>query len=551
MRWAGNVALGRPITNITIVGGGTAGWIAAAHLNHALQWGPTGRPDVAITLIESPNIPSVGVGEGTLPLLAHTLELLQISEPEFVLRTNATFKYGTRLENWNVDDRRQPYAFVHPFHCGSWVRGLNPGNSFRAHGVPGRENLHGREYVRLVSRSVEAIERRKAPRDVAAAPYSNKLRYAYHVDAARFAEFLSEVCQARGVQRLADDVIDVEHDERGFVSALKLAKSGTHAVELVIDCTGFRGLLINEAMSEPFVPFSDYLLNDRAIPIQVAHRDLKSIEPVTVSRALEAGWSWRIPLHSRLGTGYVYSSAFKSDEKALEELHTQLAGDHLLTEPRVLRMRVGRSRRAWVKNCVAIGLSAGFLEPLESTAIQSIDLSARWLVATMPTTDFEEPLRAKFNATIEKFYEHVRDFLALHYTLGNRDDTPYWLAVRNETKKSDAVLENLALWRHAVPDGLDVSPPGIFSSCSLQSVLFGKDFYRNTPAPTIDVVAGDVWRRYCLEWEGIKDALLDSLPDHLELIEAMRAAAQIGDTVGRPPETQMLAVSETPRPGAA
>ena len=535
--------MGKPITNIVIVGGGTAGWIAAAYLNHRLQWGLTARPGVTVTVVESPNISTIGVGEATVPSLKGTLRILEISEAEFIQRTNATLKLGIRFDGWQVDGNGNPANYVHPFTGGANVRGRNPGYAFQQYGLPG-ENAQGSDFVRTISHTREAIEQFKGPRALDAAPFGGSLQYAYHIDAALLAQFFKEICLARGVKHIADDVTDVSLDERGFISTLHLKELGELPVELVIDCTGFRGMLINQVFGEPFLPFSDYLLNDRAIPIQVRRENPRAIVPATISTAMEAGWCWRISLHSRDGTGYVYSSAFKSDDEARAELHSFLGDQEHLASPGVLKMRVGRCQRSWVKNCVAIGLSSGFLEPLESTAILSVELAARWLLQHFPSMDFEEPLSRQFNAAVERFYDEVRDFLGLHFSLNNRSDTPYWKAVRHEAKLSDTLRANLELWKHSMPSIVDPRTDTVFSHWSVQCVLFGKGFYDGSALAGTEVVPEDVWRWFWAETRATKRGTLEGLPDHFDLLEAIRARAIAGESSARKPRGHDFSVDD-------
>ena len=536
--------MGKPITNITIVGGGTAGWIVAAYLNHRLQWGLTGNKDVRITLIESPTIPTIGVGEATVPTLKGTLRILEISEAEFVMRTNATLKLGIRFDAWQRRTDGTPYSYVHPFTGGATVRGRNPGYSFQHYGLPGQAATHGDDFLDTVSHTRAAMDQTKGARGLDDPEFSGPLQYAYHLDAALLAGFLKELCISRGVEHIRDEVEGVTRDERGNIASLQLEERGDWPVELVVDCTGFRGLLINEAMDEPFLPMSDYLFNDRAIPIQVQREDQSVIVPATVARAMDSGWSWRIPLHARDGTGYVYSSAFVSDDQALDEFNQVLGDAEQLTSPRVLKMRVGRSRRSWVKNCIAIGPSSGFLEPLESTAIMSVELAARWLLQNFPTNDFEPPLLRQFNRNMERFYDEVRDFLGLHFSLSGRDDTPYWRAIRHDAKLSDGLRENLAVWKHVLPSIADARTDTIFSHWSVQSVLFGKGFYNDAPLTQVDVVPPEVWRIFWAETRARSRATMEALPDHFALIEAIRGRAVMGESAARTPKGRSFQLGE-------
>ena len=520
----------QPIRKIVIVGGGTAGWITAAYLNHRLQWGATAPGEVEITVIESPDIPTIGVGEATVPTLKGTLRQLQISEDEFILRTDATFKLGIRFEGWQAERDGLCHHYTSPFTAGSSVYGRNPAYSFLRYAKAAGTSIWGDAHGRLISPVGEALARGKGPRPAADPEFAGTLQYAYHVDAGKLAEFFKDVCIARGVTHLSDTVREVTMDAQGRIASLELANHGTLPLELVIDCTGFRGLLINEAMGEPFVPFSDYLLNDRAVPIQVRRSQPEKILPATISRALGSGWSWRIPLHSRDGTGYVYSSHFASDDQAQGELQGLLHGQEQITNPRVLRMRVGKTRRSWVGNCVAIGASAGFVEPLESTAILSIELAVRRLVRYFPSLDLEAPLVRRFNAAMDRFYDEVLDHLCLHFSLSDREDTPYWRAVRHEAKRSDALLENLAAWKHALPSLEDGRKSDIFAARAVEMLLLAKGFYEDTALTQADVVPADVWKFYTAVSAARASHLVSTLPDHFTLLEQIRTRAVLGTT---------------------
>jgi tryptophan 6-halogenase len=522
--------MGKPISSITIVGGGTTGWIVAAYLNQRLRWSPATGRDVKITLIESPEIGTIGVGEATVPTLKGTLQLLNVSEAEFMERTDASFKLGILFKDWNRDENGQPRRYVHPFTGGLTINGLHPGFGFKKYGLPGKPNTTDQDYVRTISHAREAIEGMRGPRALNGPAYRGALQYAYHVDAGRLAQFLGEICIARGVHHIRDNVVDVKLDSRGYVSALQLKERGEWPVELVIDCSGFRGLIINQVLKEPFESYSDYLLNDRAIPIQVPHDDPQKIESVTRSTALEAGWSWRIPLHSRVGTGYVFSSRFKTDDQAFDEFRTRLNGSANGAEPRVIKMRVGRTRRSWVNNCIAIGLSSGFLEPLESTAIMSVELQCRWLLYYLPTSDFEAPLRDQFNNATERLYDEVRDFLCIHFSQSTREDTPYWRAVRHEAKKSDLLKYQLELWRHALPGPMDPRKNTVFSHWSVSCLLMGKDFYRDSSLNESEMVTPQAWTRYCRDIWTRKRQMMARLANHRRLIDHVRSQAVKGES---------------------
>lgn len=520
------------IRNIVIVGGGTTGWLAAAILNHRLQWG-VGHPEgVRITLIESPEVPIIGVGEATIPPIRDTLRMLDIDEAEFIARTQATFKLGVRFDDWDRDASGKGRSFFHPFTGGVQIAGRNPAASLLAYGVPDDLDLDP-QLGNVIGHGVAAARACKSPRRPGSDPYRGALSYSYHFDAALFAGFLQEMCVARGVEHVRDTVLGVERDARGHISALRLAEHGSCPVELVIDCSGFRGLLINEALGEPFISFSDYLFNDRAIAIQVAHGEDCELPSSTVSTATEAGWSWRIPLRSRIGTGHVFSTAFMSETEAADALILRNRGQQQLAEPRAVPMRVGRCRNSWVGNCVAIGLASGFLEPLESTSIQFVDYACRRLLQFLPSRDFDPAPIAKFNAEMARVYDEVRDFLGLHFTLGNRDDTPYWRAARHEAKRSDELAHCLALWARALPDVYDPRPSTVFTFWSVSCVLFGKGFYAG-PVPTgTDLLPQPIWERYIREMAALQQGMVATLPRHRDMLQQVIDGATVGATADR------------------
>jgi tryptophan halogenase len=527
--------MGKPITNITIVGGGTAGWIAAAYLNQRLQWGPTANPNVHITVIESPSIGTVGVGEATVPTLKFTMKMLGISEAEFMQRCDATFKLGILFDRFNKNDKGELIGYVHPFTGGLTVKRHNPGFSFKRYGLPDRESATDQDFVRSISMARDAFEANKGPRALNGPAYGGALQYAYHIDAGKLAEFLKEICIKRGVKHVRDNVVDVKLDDRGFIKSLQLQENGEWPIELAVDCAGFRGLLINQVMKEPFESYGDYLLNDRAIALQVTYpKDNNKIPSLTLSKAMSSGWVWDIPLRNRRGTGYVYCSKFISDDEALAEFkRDHLQGVDFLIEPYVLKMRVGRNRRSWVKNCVALGLSSGFLEPLESTSIMSIELQARWLVSSLPSTDFEEPLAEQYNTATAKLYDEIRDFLGMHFDLNDRQDTPFWKATAHEAKRSDALKHHLELWQYNLPSPLDPRNKTVFSHWSVLCILMGKNFYKNCKLVGEEIVSRTLWQQYWTELSSRKQRILGRLANHRTLVEAIVARAVSGESVKR------------------
>ena len=515
--------MGQPLSSITIVGGGTAGWLAAVYLRRACA------ERIRITLIESPNIPTVGVGEATVPQMPFTLRQIGLDERTFFRRCDATFKTGVMFRNWNTDRSGKLVSYLNPFSNAPSLDGVSIGNHFHAFGAGKRD------YVSCYSPYAHMAKAFKGPfsfKDPKADPMP-KPAYAYHLNAVAFAKLLAEVGTERGIEHILDDVDDVELDERGYVAALQLRERGRHPVELVIDCTGFRGRIIREALDEPFEDYSDYLGNDRAMALQIPHTNPEKLSPFTSSTALGAGWSWSVPLFNRVGTGYVFSSAHRTDDEARDEFLAHLgAAAPPGSEPRVIPMRIGRSRRAWVKNCIAMGLSGGFIEPLESTAIHMIDQSIRMLLFNMPSTDYEAPVRRRFNRLVDDLYGEVRDFICLHYRMGNREDSAYWIDARTELKITDRLAENLELWQYQLPTQHDLESAQLFTHDTYQTVLFGKRCYENgygaerlnTPR---EVRAGS-WKAYLRDADIRFAKIVDYKGDHHRLLMALRGELQPG-----------------------
>ncbi len=531
--------MAEPIRSITIVGGGTAGWLAATYLRRKCH------RKIAITLIESPNVPTVGVGEATVPQLPVTLRELGVDDQTFFRRCNASFKMGVMFRNWNTDRKGQPLSYMNPFAAAPRVDGVDLGYYFHRYGA-GR-----RDYIQSFSPLMDLYAAYKCPLSFGGPDDPMpKVGYAYHLDAGKFAELLAERGAEQGVAHILDDVDAVELDARGHVAALTLAARGRHPVELVIDCTGFKGLVIREALGEPFESYADYLANDRAMALPIPHPDPMRLPSATSSTALGAGWSWSVPLFNRIGTGYVYSSAHRSDDAARDEFLTHL-GDSAPAgaEPRVIPMRIGRSRRAWVKNCIALGLSGGFIEPLESTAIHMIDMGLRWLMMYFPDSDFDAVTRARYNRVSDSMYDEVRDFICLHYQLGNRTDDPYWIDARTQLKLPDRLAGNLELWRRRLPGPLDLQTAHLFGHTTFQAVLLGKRVYEtgygDAQFATSHAMDEKRWKAFLRKTAARNIATVKYKADHRKMLLALR-----GELEGGPRDAQVPGLAAPERAGA-
>lgn len=442
---------------VVVVGGGTAGWMTAAALSKLL---PT-RCDVH--LVESAAIGIVGVGEATLPHIRGFNERLGINEADFMAATRATFKLGIEFRDWG----RVGDSYIHPFGTFGpdtgevqfhhyWARLLGEGAPV---GPIGDYSMA----VTMASMNRFALPNPDLSR------IDSTFGYAYQFDATRYAPYLQRVAEELGATRTEGRIVDVDLDpESGNIRAVRLESGQRIAGDLFVDCSGFFALLIGKTLAEPYDDWSHWLPCDRAVAMPC--RTQTALTPYTSAIAMSDGWRWRIPLQHRTGNGYVYSSAFTSDEDARNSLVGVVEGEPI-ADPRVLKFKAGRRRRSWVKNCIAIGLSSGFLEPLESTSIYLIQAAITALVELFPERDIAAIDRDEFNRLIDHEYDWVRDFLILHYHATERRDTPFWTYVAT-MKVPDSLEEKIELFRRR--GRVAKHREGIFLDASWIAVYIGQ-----------------------------------------------------------------------------
>ncbi len=449
---------------ILIVGGGSAGWITAAYLDRSLNG--RGKKEVLVGLIESSRIGRIGVGEATIPTMKRTLANIGIPERDFIKAADATFKQAIRFDNWV----RPGHKYYHPFDRLTASR-------FDRHGLRYLGSDRSVPFADMVTPQTGMCEDGLAPKRLVDEDYEGNMPYAYHMDAEKFADYLRDLSISRGVKHIVDDVVDVEQAENGDVRAVKTATGTRIEADLFIDCSGFARVLIGKTLKVPYQEFGDWLLCDSACAMQVPYDVYRreNIRSYTTATALTSGWTWDIGLRNRRGTGYVFSSEFISDEDAEKELRAH-EGPHCKDlNARILKFKTGRVEQAWKNNVVAIGLAAGFLEPLESTGLFFVEEGVDYLCELFPRLGSMEHNRAIYNEKMRSRYVESLDFINLHYVLSQRDDTPFWREARERiTPSLKAMLER---WNEKPPSRLDLSDQQqLFSHINYEFILYGMEW---------------------------------------------------------------------------
>ena len=496
------------IRSIAIVGGGTAGWKAAATLARVLNDG-----SCRITVIESPEIGTVGVGEATIPTILAFNKWLGFDEDEFMRKTQATIKLGIEFRDW----ARLGHRYIHPFgqlgQAIDMVAFHHYWLKLRAHG----------ETAPLADYNVSAVAARQG-RFARPVPDTSlvlsSMAYAFHFDAALYAGFLREYAQARGVLRLERKIVDVAlNGECGFIEALTLENGETMAADFYIDCSGFRSLLIGQALGVVYEDWTHWLPCDRAVAVPC--ESATDLTPCTRSTAREAGWQWRIPLQHRIGNGYVYCSEYLSDDQAASTLLANLDGK-ALAEPRFLKFTTGRRKRIFHKNCLALGLASGFLEPLESTSIHLIQSGISKLMGVFPDRGFSPRDLDEYNRIAIQEFDQVRDFIILHYHATERDDSALWRRCR-----AMPIPDTLAYKIEQFRERGRVVAYGdeLFTPASWVAVAIGQNIRPQGYDRLVDLKDIDQVRTYAARLRALIAQAVDGLPTHRAFI-ARNCSAQ-------------------------
>jgi tryptophan halogenase len=483
------------IRRVVIAGGGTAGWMVAAGLSKTL-----GKL-LDIRLVESDEIGTVGVGEATIPTLVLFHRLLGINEQEFMAATQGTFKLGIGFENWR--DRGENY--VHSFGLTGkdhWTAG------FQHFWLKGRDRKLASDYGDYCLELRASLEGRFShlPR--------NGMNYAFHIDAGLYARFLRKFAEGFGVKRIEGKIVDVSLDATsGDIASIRLDSGDVLEGDLFIDCTGFRGLLIGNALHVGYEDWSHHLFCDSAVALQT--ESIGPAIPYTRSIAREAGWQWRIPLQHRVGNGMVYCSRYLSDDAAKQGLLANVEGK-VLTEPRVIKFRPGQRRQTWKRNCIAIGLSSGFIEPLESTSIHLIQRAIMRLLQIFPRDGIRQSDVDEYNNQTNGEIEHIRDFIVLHYHVTRRQDSPFWRACR-AMDIPDSLRHRIDLFRDT---GRVFRVPGeLFAENSWIQVMLGQGIEPQQHHPVADLMEDEELSRFL---DGIKSSVektVSQLPAHQTYVE--------------------------------
>lgn len=501
------------IHSIAVLGGGTAGWAAASMLARALPG--TGA---VITVIESAQIGTVGVGEATIPPLIDLLRFLRIDERDFIRHTNATYKIGIKFTDW-----KQPgHTYWHPFGTfgaplnrrpfyHAWHRARAAGLELRFNDFSGCATLGDEGKFRFADPQGDAV--------------AAGLRHALHFDATLVAKYLRSYSERLGVVRLERTVVGATRRADGFVDALQFSDGSALQADLYIDCSGFRGVLIEEALGTGYLDWTALLPCDRAVAFPSAINSARP--PYTQSLARAAGWQWRIPLQHRNGNGYVYSSPHCSDEQALADL-TAVVGTEPLAEPRFLRFVTGRRKLCWNRNCVALGLASGFLEPLESTSIHLVTSGLYHLLEHFPDRAFDQSNIDAYNARVIEEVETIRDFIVLHYCLTQRDDAPLWRYCRSMAIP-DSLRERIELYRGT--GRIRVRAGELFTDLSWFYIFEGLGLRPASYDPLLDLIRVEQLREILGSMAAATAALARTAPPHDSYFPA-RALAEHGAAAG-------------------
>jgi tryptophan halogenase len=484
-----------PVRRVLIVGGGTAGWMAAASLSKLI-----GR-HLDITLVESDEIGTIGVGEATIPTFIALHQLLKIPEAEFLASVQGTIKLGISFERWQTLTKNYIHAFGTTGQ-GCWAAGFHHfWNRANRQGFAGDYGLYSPELMAAQAGRFGHLQ-------------NTPLNYAYHLDATAYARYLRTFSEKAGVRRIEGRIDSVKLNASGNIDSVQLVSGAAIDADLFIDCSGFTGLLIDKALNTPFDDWGQWLPCDRAIAVQTS--SVESPIPYTRAIAHGFGWQWKIPLQHRVGNGLVFSSEFMTDDQAADLLLNEVTGD-VLTEPRVIRFKTGQRKAHWVRNCVAIGLASGFIEPMESTSIHLIQRGIIRLMQLFPYGGIQEGDRSEFNEQMTTEFRHIRDFIIMHYHLTERTDTEFWR--RNQAMSvPDSLSHRLELF--AQSGNVFQGQWDVFGENSWTQVMMGQGLRPAHYHPIVDMMSDNELKGFIDHQAQKVQSMLARAPKHADFLKA-------------------------------
>lgn len=498
-----------PIEKFVVVGGGTAGWLAAATLGNIFK-----DSNTQVELIESDEVNIIGVGEATIPPLIDTLESLGIDLVEFIKATQASFKWGIQFENWY----QESHSYFHPFgEVGQKI----DGHEFYQCWL--KQKAEG-DNTPLMAYSPEAVLSEKnrffVPHQAMNTPLAGA-RFALHLDAVLAGQYLRKFSENIGVKRTVGHVESISKTIDGHISSVTLKSGETISGDFFIDCTGFKGLLIGNALNTEYQDWSEHLPCNRAVAVQT--KLTGDTKPYTVSRGQKAGWSWHIPLQHRTGNGYVYCDKYITDEEAIQTLLDNVDGEPL-TEPRVIPFVTGVRDKVWNKNCLSLGLAQGFLEPLESTAIHLVSKSLALFVRMFPTKKPNAVLQNEFNRRIIGDYQEIRDFLVLHYCTTKRDDSAFWRDWQQKQIPA-SLSERIAFFKQS--GSLIPGIEELFQPTSWYAVFDGMGVIPNGYNPTLDALNSETLAKSLMAGRNALEKCAEAQPNHDEFLQQYCPADEV------------------------
>lgn len=510
------------LKHVVIVGGGSAGWITAGSI--AARHNSKSKQGIKVTLIESPDVNIVGVGEGTWPTMRTTLQKMGVSETDFMRQCDVSFKQGAKFAKWvtGAEDDFYYHPLVLP-------QGYFDVDLFKHW----QKDTQGKSFSDAVCFQEQLCEQGLAPKLISSPEYAAVANYAYHLNAGKFAEFLKEHCLSKlGVHYISDHVEGVNSADNGDIASVKTKKHGDISADLFVDCTGFASLLIGKHYQVPFISKKDVLFIDTALAVQIPYEtDDDAIPSHTISTAQDAGWIWDIGLPSRRGVGHVYSSRHttqaEAENKLRRYLKTSIGDKSEEVTFRKIDINPGIREKFWVNNCVAVGMAAGFLEPLEASALVMIELAATTISEQLPANRECMDIVAKhYNERFSYNWDRIIDFLKLHYIASKREDTAFWRDNRDPASIPESLKELMVLWKHRSPSEYDFSHKReVFSAASYQYVLYGMDYDFTDTSNTPNEKEQKLAQRMFAENNRITEKYLNALPTNRELVSKV---AQFG-----------------------